>query len=160
MSNGDRATGRLAYEQCLARLADRAVGRIAISRHALPAVLPVSYKLLGCDVVFALGSHPYAQALRESDVVAFEVGDEQQSGNCWSVLVVGIAIELSDDDPFAVTARSEGLLPWEGVAAGRFFRLSTAHMIGTVGGHAGESTLSEGGEAVPGPRTPGWRRAG
>jgi hypothetical protein len=42
--------------ECLRLLATRPVGRVGVSRHALPAILPVTYRMLGEDIVFATGT--------------------------------------------------------------------------------------------------------
>lgn len=104
----------MAPGECLALLSDHGVGRIAVTADDGPAILPVNYDMVNGAVVFrtAPGS---ALALAAGREVAFEVDriDEALSEG-WSVLVLGVAVEVTDaEDVAAVRARAH-TPPWAG----------------------------------------------
>jgi uncharacterized protein len=85
---------------------------VAVSIGAVPAVFPVNYAMLEGEVVFRIGRGTRLHAAMRNAVVAFEVDEvdpEYREG--WSVLVVGVAGEITDD---ARRARAEALplRPW------------------------------------------------
>src|ERR1700676_2262464 len=83
--------------QCRQFLRDGAVGRVGISRDALPAILPVNYTMIDEQITFWNAPGMKLDAAVAQTVVAFEIDrfDEiQRSG--WSVLVVGVAREVHD----------------------------------------------------------------
>ena len=89
----------LSEEQCLDLLARRQVGRVGVTVGAIPAIFPVHYAMLGRSVVFRSDRGTKLGAALEHAVVAFEVDDVDESGSGgWSVLVVGVARELTGDD--------------------------------------------------------------
>lgn len=92
----EAAPRRLNRNECLDHLATRSVGRVAVTIHALPAIIPVNYGMLGDAVVFRTESDgPLARACANA-VVAFEVDEVAPDGSGgWSVLVVGVADQLS-----------------------------------------------------------------
>jgi hypothetical protein len=85
----DRAHESLDRTECRRLLGSEHVGRIALSVAALPAVVPVLYRLAGDRVVFAVEPDTLYDALCDN-VAAFEVdhvdGDTNEG---WTVLVVG-----------------------------------------------------------------------
>jgi nitroimidazol reductase NimA-like FMN-containing flavoprotein (pyridoxamine 5'-phosphate oxidase superfamily) len=90
----------LPRRQRLELLASRSVGRVALSQHALPTVVPVTYRLLGDRLVFT--APPASRILGEGErpVVAFEVDDiDPDTFAGWSVVVVGVAREIAADPP-------------------------------------------------------------
>lgn len=117
--------------ECLALLASRPVGRVAVSAHALPAILPVTYRLLGDDVIFATGTGSKSLAVTHGNVIAFEV-DDTDPATCsgWSVLVVGIARQLDERDSGWAAARGLDLHPWVGRRAANLIRLQTDRLSG------------------------------
>jgi len=87
----------LSAQECLAHLAGESVGRIAISIHALPVILPVNFVMCDGDVVFRTGSGTKLAAATAGTVVAFEVDYYDRDGRSgWSVLVQGRAGEIAD----------------------------------------------------------------
>jgi hypothetical protein len=121
----------LPRSECLRLLGLRPVGRVALSRYALPAILPVNFCMLDDQVVFASGTGSKSLAVVSRNVIAFEA-DEFQPGDRsgWSVLVVGIAVELDHLDPLWDEARHLDLHPWIGRRAGYLFRLPTDRISG------------------------------
>ena len=91
----------LEREECLQLIDSRSesVGRIGfIDAEALPAILPVNFRLMGDYVVFRTGVGSVANAVSENQVMAFEVDEVDAYGRrCWSVLVRGTAAFLPDD---------------------------------------------------------------
>lgn len=143
----------LSRAECLALLASRPVGRIGVSAYALPAILPVTYRLLGESVVFATGVGSKSLAVSHGNVVAFEVDEiDAESRAGWSVLVVGIAHEIGERDPDWEVARDLDLRPWVGRHAVTLIRLGTERLSGRrlAGGAvaAGERAAAAGGPAV------------
>jgi hypothetical protein len=83
-------------DECLRLLATATIGRIAISRSALPMLLPVSYELCD-DRVLLCARSGTALAGAAGGVVAFEVDViDPQSHDGWSVMVVGVARRAGD----------------------------------------------------------------
>lgn len=86
----------LTEDECFALLADRSVGRVGVTIGAMPAILPVNYALHGRTVVFRTAEGTKLQAAIQHAVVAFEVDDiDEREHRGWSVLVVGMATELT-----------------------------------------------------------------
>lgn len=85
--------------QCLALLGTVDVGRVGISSGALPAILPVNFLLRGRDIVFRTVPGTKLHAAVAGTVVAFEA-DASGAGadGAWSVLVRGVAEEVTDPD--------------------------------------------------------------
>jgi len=89
---------QLTYDECVRRLDAGSIGRVAITEHAMPAILPVNYVRSGARILFR--TEPGGTLARgcNGSVVAFEidgVGREGAAG--WSVLVVGTASLLDHD---------------------------------------------------------------
>ena len=86
-----------------------ALGRVAISRGALPEIVPVAYRLVGEDVVFVAGIGCESLAgVAHGKVVSFEVDRiDPVTRAGWSVLAVGMARQL---DEAGLDAPSSGAL--------------------------------------------------
>lgn len=71
-------------------LATSRIGRVALSRNALPTIMPVLYKVDGHAITFNASGGLLAAAAGRGDVVCFEAdyADASES-DLWSVLVVG-----------------------------------------------------------------------
>lgn len=90
-------------EQCLRLLAGSRLGRIAVTIGAVPAIFPVHYRLIEGQIVFCTGDGTDLYTASANTVVAFEVDDVDPSWTAgWSVLVVGVARELRDDEAIAL----------------------------------------------------------
>ena len=89
----------LSEAECLALVARRPIGRVAVSLGALPAVFPVNFCLVGRDVVFRTAAGTKLAAALRGAVVAFEVDDFDADGHRgWSVLIVGKAAEITGSE--------------------------------------------------------------
>jgi uncharacterized protein len=89
---GARPIGTLSSEQCRARLAAHSVGRVAVTRDALPVIVPVNYLVDGDRILFRTRDDGMLAAACDERVVAFEIDDVAPDGaSGWSVVVVGLA---------------------------------------------------------------------
>jgi Pyridoxamine 5'-phosphate oxidase len=106
----------LTRDQCLCRLARHRVGRVSVSRDALPLIVVVSYWQDGDSLV--LRSPLDAGFGRDCDnaVIAFEVGDIDDD-SAWSVHVVGIATMQTDHTARIRVERVTGRLVFRRVDA-------------------------------------------
>ncbi|MDQ2723889.1 MAG: pyridoxamine 5'-phosphate oxidase family protein [Actinomycetota bacterium] len=119
----------LSRAECLRLLASRSVGRVAVSRHALPAILPVSYRLAGEEVVFGAGA-THATETRNV-VLAFEVDDvDPVTRRGWSVVAVGLAHQVVVVDPEEKDAMVVDPDPWVGALETPLIQLSTDRLTG------------------------------
>jgi len=83
-------------QECRALLASHTVGRVAFTEHALPAIRPVNYTVLGTHIVLRTSAGGLAARL-DGQVVAFEIDDvDVDSHSGWSVVVTGTARVLRD----------------------------------------------------------------
>ncbi len=101
----------LGEDECRRLIATAKVGRVAVCIDAVPVVVPVTFAVVGGDIMFFTGAGTKLDAAKERRTVSFEV-DEIDAGaeRGWSVLVVGPASLAS----LAAKARAEalGLYPW------------------------------------------------
>jgi nitroimidazol reductase NimA-like FMN-containing flavoprotein (pyridoxamine 5'-phosphate oxidase superfamily) len=112
----------LSEQACLRLLETGRIGRVGICHGAVPAVLPVTYALVGGEVMFFTGSGVKLKAALRTQSVAFEVDHFDVDDNSgWSVLVIGRA---SLAGPVA-TARAQavGLYPWPAGARHNLIRI-------------------------------------
>lgn len=115
----DVETEELPRPTCLELLGSRSLGRIAFSRRALPAVVPVTYRLVGDRLVFFSPSEAGLLTGGRNSVVAFEVDDvDPDTFAGWSVVVIGVIEEQQSVEV------EEALEPHETVA------LATGHLCG------------------------------
>jgi nitroimidazol reductase NimA-like FMN-containing flavoprotein (pyridoxamine 5'-phosphate oxidase superfamily) len=95
----------LAREECLALLGTVRLGRVGLCLQTLPAVLPVTFGLLGEDVVFRTGTGTKLTAAVAHSVVVFEADHADiELGTGWSVCVTGRAETLHRPDDLAAVA--------------------------------------------------------
>jgi len=82
----------LSEGECWQLLATATVGRLALSVHALPAILPVQYYLEDGGIAACLGQFDVSEQSGHNAVVAFsvdQIDEENRSG--WSVNVIGLS---------------------------------------------------------------------
>jgi nitroimidazol reductase NimA-like FMN-containing flavoprotein (pyridoxamine 5'-phosphate oxidase superfamily) len=92
--------GALTVEECLRYLATPALGRLAVSVRALPAILPVRFVLDHGEILFRVRAGSVLAAGTEHAVVAFEADGADHAGgvpHSWSVVATGLARHVSDD---------------------------------------------------------------
>lgn len=96
MSDYDRLE-ELSDQECLALLRTVPVGRVGVSVEALPAILPVNFVVDRGEVLFRTVPGTKLDAAIRRVVVAFEAdGYDVATGEAWSVLVRGVAEEITD----------------------------------------------------------------
>ena len=121
----------LTEQQCRELLATRDLGRIAFTIGEQPEVFPVNYASDGSMVVFrtASGTKVEHTVLRR---VAFEVDDwNPTSGVGWSVVVKGVAEEITSGiDPFAEALRRRPVVPLAPGARERWIAVYPSEITG------------------------------
>src|SRR5688572_24632724 len=103
-------------DECLRLLATHEIGRIGFINGDTPEILPVNYALDGDAVVFATATGTKLWSA-ERGTVTFEVDDiDRSSRSGWSVVIHGLAQEITSLDSPAVVARLAALSlnPWVG----------------------------------------------
>jgi hypothetical protein len=101
-------------------LATARVGRIALTEHALPVILPVRYEVDESAVKFPATPPTLARAAKAGHIVCFQTESVDPDGSIRSVTVIG-RLEITDT---RAGSRQPGL-------AGRA-RLSTASLSGSL----------------------------
>lgn len=97
--NGLEVLGRA---ECLRLLNSATIGRIGVTSRALPAVLPVNFWLNGDRILLLTAEGSKLDAATRNAVVAFEADDfDPMYHSGWSVLVTGVAREVTEPDEMA-----------------------------------------------------------
>jgi uncharacterized protein len=113
----------LSREECVRLLGETSLGRIGVHVSSLPVVLPVNYALDGDSIVFRTGEGSKLDAATRNAVVAFEVDDvDPVYHEGWSVMVTGMAREVTDADEIEQLSRLP-LAHWAPVPGRRFVRV-------------------------------------
>jgi nitroimidazol reductase NimA-like FMN-containing flavoprotein (pyridoxamine 5'-phosphate oxidase superfamily) len=117
-------------EECLTLLAEKSVGRVAVSMGAIPAVFPVNYTLAGGSIYFLTDEGTkFAAALRGA-VVAFEIDEvDVQYHQGWSVLAVGES-HVVDAESAADLMTTLPLQPWAPGAREHLVRITPEFVSG------------------------------
>ena len=94
---------RLEGDECRQLLRGQRVGRVSwLSSRGLQA-LPVTYSLVGDDIIFRTSPDSVLGELAESVPVCFQIDDlDPETLTGWSVLVQGVARRLEGDPPGVV----------------------------------------------------------
>ena len=88
----------LDLDECLARLVEVPVGRLAFQLDGELTILPVVHTVDGVDVCFRTTGDSKIQAAVDHDPVAFEVDQFDASTRTgWSVVVQGTALVVDDE---------------------------------------------------------------
>lgn len=89
----------LEREDCLQLLEQHRLGRLGLSSGALPTILPVNYWCDGWSIYIRTSPGSKLEAATRNAVVAFEVDDFDPVDHAgWSVVVTGLAREVTTDD--------------------------------------------------------------
>ncbi len=125
--------GVLPHEECLHRLRDARMGRIAFVTNGEPQIFPVNHGLDGDSVVFRTspGSKLFAADMQLP--VAFEVdGADPDRRVGWSVVVSGTASSVVDAAEVA-RLRKLGVWPWaDSVQRDHWVRIRPLSITGRV----------------------------
>lgn len=128
------ATGeieQLTEAVCMRLLGTVRVGRVALTRHALPVVLTVSFAIDGDGIVLRAASASVLATSRDDVVVAFEAGElDPDTGSGWSVLITGTMQKITEG---SAVKRVQQLrpTPWASDDRHRFVRIAPGLVSGT-----------------------------
>jgi uncharacterized protein len=126
----------LARAECLRLLEQTTLGRVAVTVGALPAVLPVNYRLVDDRIVFRTSDGSKLDAATRNAVVAFEVDEMEPMGHTgWSVMVTGLTREVTDARELEAL-ESANIPRWAPVGGERIVEISTDMISGRRIGHA------------------------
>jgi uncharacterized protein len=119
----------LPREECFRKLDVTHVGRVAVTDHALPAIVPVNYMCAGALIIFRTEPGGMLAKACDDTVVAFEIDGVDADGRAgWSVLVVGVAELLEGSS--ALRAVETGLVTAAGDGRDQFIAIP----LGTITG--------------------------
>lgn len=107
------------------------MGRIAVTRDALPVILPVNYAVDGTSLVIRTSEGSVLKAARAGGaVVAFEVDSlDERTMTGWSVLITGTLREVTAVSA-VLRAEQLPLAPWVGGERRHFVRITPGLMSG------------------------------
>jgi uncharacterized protein len=110
----DNALPLLDEDDCLGLVRSGTIGRVGVTMGALPAIFPVNYGVVDGAVVFYTGDGVKLRAALEAAVVAFEVDHFDAAAHTgWSVMIVGLAEDMTDPAELAAVGRL-GITPLAG----------------------------------------------
>jgi hypothetical protein len=120
----------LSTHECLELLRRAEVGRLAVSRPEHPDVFPVNYVVDHGTVVFRTAPGGKLDAVTAERHVTFEVdGVDEPSGDAWSVIIKGEAVEIA-----GVVARFDAgdlpLFPWHTSPKPHYIRVVPVEVTG------------------------------
>jgi nitroimidazol reductase NimA-like FMN-containing flavoprotein (pyridoxamine 5'-phosphate oxidase superfamily) len=120
----------LTSDDCLALLRTQVVGRLAVSIANHPDIFPINYIVDRGRVVFRTAEGTKLAGAVLGRGVAFEVdGYDERSGEAWSVVVKGRAVEIERmQDLF--DALDLPLFPWHAAPKHRFVRIEPTEITG------------------------------
>ncbi len=99
-------------DECLRLLEQARIGRVGVSIDALPAIFPIFLTVVDGAVVFRTVPGTKLKAASDGAIVAIEADHfDEATGHGWSVLVRGVAQELTDGAR-AEIARSQLSTTW------------------------------------------------
>ncbi len=118
-------------DECLRLLGSQKVGRLGFVVGDQPLVLPVNFALQGDVVVFRTGEGSKLDSTQLAKV-AFEVDAvDVGTGSGWSVVVQGVADEITDVDSwFAEELRRGAPVTWVPGAADHYVRINPTVVSG------------------------------
>lgn len=135
MTGSDTATWSLVRELSRADALERLqrhgfVGRVAFVVEGRPMVMPVNYLADDTALVFCTGPGTKLSALRAGSPVTFEVDDSQPFDHSgWSVIVEGIALEVTDEEDLKWLRRGP-LKPWAVPPTAHWIRVEYVEVSG------------------------------
>ena len=123
--DGEPALQVLDADECLHLLGTHQIGRLGVNAEHYPLIFPVNYAL--DDGIIVIRTAPGTKlAAADHANVTFEVDDiDQRSRSGWSVLVRGLAEEVTSRHRAELIARTEatGVVPWAPGSHGHWIRL-------------------------------------
>jgi hypothetical protein len=130
-ANG-RHMEELSYDDCLDHLARKCVGHLAVVVGHYPQVFTVNYRLDDYIVVFRTHLGTKLLAANHANVSFYVDHVEEITRSGWSVLIQGMAEDVSDrhNDPITERRRGIGIDPWAPGDQSRIVLIIPAHMTG------------------------------
>jgi nitroimidazol reductase NimA-like FMN-containing flavoprotein (pyridoxamine 5'-phosphate oxidase superfamily) len=128
----NRRFDELTRDECLKRLAGRTIGRLAVMVNHYPQVFVVNYRLDDFIVVFRTHAGTKLNAANHANV-SFQVDQiDEISRSGWSVLIQGMAEDVTDRvaDPVSERSRNLGVQPWVPGEKPRLVRIIPARITG------------------------------
>jgi nitroimidazol reductase NimA-like FMN-containing flavoprotein (pyridoxamine 5'-phosphate oxidase superfamily) len=120
----------LSRDECLRLLGTAVLGRVAVTTAALPTILPVNFRFDGRQILIRTGRGTKLDAATRNAVVAFEADEiEPATREGWSVVVTGVARELTDPEELA-EAQTPALVRWASGEDHRVVAISTEMVSG------------------------------
>ena len=128
--NGIETMQILTQDECSELLGAADVGRLAIAIENVPDIFPINYVMDRGTVVFRTAEGTKLAAAVLGRGVAFEIdGCDAASGDAWSVVVKGAAVEIEKMyDLF--DAQDLPLFPWHAGSKHRFVRIEPSEITG------------------------------
>jgi hypothetical protein len=100
------ANNTLPTAECWRLLEFQTLGRLATATDHGPRIWPISYRVRGESLIFRSAPGSKVWDIGRDARVAFEI-DGIESGRYWSVVVLGTAEVIDEDDPGPRTERDE-----------------------------------------------------
>ena len=120
----------LTREECLQLLRGAVVGRIAYVADGMATIIPVNFALFDGDIVFCTAKGSTLSWLSMRGRLAFEADESRPADHeGWSVLVRGVAREVTHPDELAVLRRGH-LRSWLRSPQEHWVRISIAAISG------------------------------
>lgn len=120
----------LDVDVCWRLLAGRVLGRVGFVQYGEPVVLPVNHAVDGDSIVLRTAQTSMLEVLGRGARVAFEVdGSDPFAETGWSVLVRGVASEVTDSDERDRLATLP-LHPWAPGPRERWIRIHPTSVTG------------------------------
>jgi nitroimidazol reductase NimA-like FMN-containing flavoprotein (pyridoxamine 5'-phosphate oxidase superfamily) len=120
----------LSREDCLDLLGTAILGRVAVTTQALPTIVPVNFRFDGTEILIRTGRGTKLDAATHNTVVAFEADEIEPARRAgWSVVVTGVAREVTDPEELA-DAQNLGLERWAPGPDHRLVAISTTVVSG------------------------------
>lgn len=128
---GEPGMDIIPLEECLRLLASQRVGRLAFHVGDQPLILPVNFAIEADVVVFRTGVGTKLEAIADAKV-AFEVDEvDATAGTGWSVVVQGVAQEISSDaDVYGEALRRAAAPTWVPGPADHYMRIMPGIITG------------------------------
>jgi uncharacterized protein len=131
--HGPGATlAEIATEECYRLLRTQQVGRLGVNAEHYPLIFPVNYGMDGTTIVIRTSPGTKLTGAAHANVT-FQVDEiDQRTRSGWSVLVRGLAEELTDAHGPEMIRRthSAGAEPWAPGDHGSWVRLIVHHVSG------------------------------
>ena len=138
----------LTVDECLTLLGRERVGRLAVSITNHPDIFPINHVIDDGAVVFRTAEGTKLAAAVLGTAVAYEVdGYDSGTGEAWSVVVKGRAVEIERLDDLLAAAELP-LFPWHAAPKHRYVRIEPDEVTGR------RFHVVTGGERRPGFPTP------